>query len=81
MQQIEELVLFIIKDLVENKDKIEVSTLECNDEYTIDIRVSKEDIGKVIGKRGRIINAIRGIVSLYSIKNKKKIFVEIKELD
>lgn len=81
MQQVEELVLFIVKDLIDNKEAIEVSTLECNEEYTIDIRVSKEDISKVIGKRGKIINAIRGIVSLYSIKNSKKIFVEIKELD
>lgn len=81
MQDVEELVLFIIKNLVDNKEVVEVSTLESNDEYTLDIRVSKDDISKVIGKKGKIINAVRSIVSLYSIKNNKKIFVEVKELD
>ncbi len=79
MQKIEELVLFVVKDLAEDKDSVEVSTLESNEDFILDIRVSKNDIAKIIGKKGKVINAVRGLVNLYSIKNNKRILVEINE--
>ncbi len=70
-----ELVEFLVKELVEEKDKVNV-TLE---EDVINIFVSKDDMGKVIGRQGRIAKAIRSIVKAASIKENKKYTVEIFE--
>ncbi len=70
-----ELVEFLVKELVADKDKVNVTL----DEDVINISVSKDDMGKVIGKQGRIAKAIRNIVKAASIKENKKYTVEILE--
>ena len=72
-----ELVEFLVKELVENKDKVNVTL----DSDTINISVSKDDMGKVIGKQGRIAKAIRTIVKAASSKENKKYTVEILEAE
>lgn len=72
-----ELVEFLVKELVADKEKVNVTL----NEDTINISVSKDDMGKVIGKQGRIAKAIRTIVKAASAKENKKYIVEIIEAE
>ena len=64
-----ELISFMVKSLVDDKDAAKVTL---TDEETITIQVAKEDLGKVIGKDGRIIKAIRTIVRAVANKQQAK---------
>jgi len=72
-----ELVKYIICNLVERKDSVVVT--ECNG--VLNVTVAKEDMGKVIGKQGKIAKAIRTIVKSAGAKDGKKYFVEILETE
>ncbi|HHU79081.1 MAG: KH domain-containing protein [Caldicoprobacterales bacterium] len=72
-----ELVDFIARALVDDPDQVDVKRVEGDDIITIELRVSPDDMGKVIGKQGRIAKAIRSIVKAASLKEKKKVTVEI----
>lgn len=71
-----ELVNFMVKSLVDKKDAVEVTLA---DEETINIKVDKDDLGKVIGKDGRIAKAIRTIVRAAANKQQVKYNVVILE--
>ena len=73
----EELVRMIAKSLVDNPDDVDVRTVEGETEIIIELRVAESDIGKVIGKQGRIAKAIRTVVKAIATKEKKKVNVEI----
>ncbi len=75
-----ELIEVIVKGVVDNKEEVFVTETEKVD-GTIEflINVNKEEIGKVIGKQGKVIKAIRTIAKSMSIKSDKKYFVEIAE--
>ncbi len=75
-----ELIEVIVKGVVDNKDEVFVTETEKED-GTVEllINVNKEEIGKVIGKQGKVIKAIRTIAKSMSIKSDKKYFVEIAE--
>lgn len=75
----EELVRTIAKSLVDKPDAVEVKTVEGDREITIELRVDPDDMGKVIGKQGRIAKAIRTVVKAMSTKEKKKVTVEIMQ--
>lgn len=75
----EELVRFIVGELVYNKDAFEVSSQVEDGINVINIYADKEEIGKIIGKQGRIAKAIRTIVKAGSGKDSKKVSVEIIE--
>lgn len=75
----EELVRFIVSELVDNKDAFEVSSQVEDGITVINIYADKDEIGKIIGKQGRIAKAIRTIVKAGSGKDSKKISVEIIE--
>jgi predicted RNA-binding protein YlqC (UPF0109 family) len=68
---------FLVKELVDNPDAVEVSEITGDDSTTYEVRVSPDDLGKVIGKQGRIANAIRTLVKAVAMKDKRKIYVEI----
>lgn len=72
-----ELVTFIAKSLVDNPDQVDVREVESPDAVVIELRVSPDDMGKVIGKQGRIAKAIRSIVKAATQKDAKPVFVEI----
>lgn len=72
-----ELVRYIAQSLVENPDKVEVRESETAQSVIIELRVVQEDMGKVIGKQGRIAKAIRAVVKAASLKYDKPVFVEI----
>lgn len=75
----EELVRFIVSELVDNKDAFEVKSQVEDGITVINIYAEKEEIGKIIGKQGRIAKAIRTIVKAGSGKDSRKVSVEIIE--
>ncbi|MDD3415144.1 MAG: KH domain-containing protein [Lachnospiraceae bacterium] len=72
-----ELVEVIAKALVENPDEVVVTETENDKSITVELRVAASDMGKVIGKQGRIAKAIRSVVKAASSKENKKVNVEI----
>ncbi len=76
-----ELVKYIAMALVDNPDEVKVNEVEGEKSIVLELSVAQEDMGKVIGKQGRIAKAIRSIVKASSIKSKKKYVVEIIEHD
>lgn len=72
-----ELVEFIAKSLVENPDDVVVNEIEGSQSIIIELKVHPEDMGKVIGKQGRIAKAIRTVVKAAAIKENKRVVVEI----
>lgn len=72
-----ELVEVIAKALVENPDEVLVIEKDEGRHVTIELHVAPSDMGKVIGKQGRIAKAIRSVVKAASSKDNKKVDVEI----
>lgn len=72
-----ELVEVIAKALVENPDEVVVTETENDKSITVELHVAASDMGKVIGKQGRIAKAIRSVVKAASSKENKKVNVEI----
>lgn len=72
-----ELVEVIAKSLVENPDKVVVTQTENDNEIVVELKVAQPDMGKVIGKQGRIAKAIRSVVKAASTKEPKKVIVDI----
>lgn len=72
-----ELVKFIAKSLVDNPDEVVVNEVEGSQSIIIELKVAPEDMGKVIGKQGRIAKAIRTVVKAAAIKDNKRVVVEI----
>ena len=75
---LKELVEVIAKALVENPDEVVVTESVKDDETVIELSVAPADMGKVIGKQGRIAKAIRSVVKAASSKEDKKVIVEIQ---
>lgn len=79
MQQLEDLVRFLTKSLVDDPDSVEVSGTEEDTRVDLEIRVAQEDIGKVIGRQGRTIKAIRTVAKAASVKVGKRVSVEVQD--
>ena len=73
-----ELVTYIAKSLVDNKDAVTVEETEGPEAIILELHVAPEDKGKVIGKQGRIAKAIRAVVRAATAKGGKPVFVEIQ---
>ncbi len=71
------LVEAIAKSLVNNPDAVEVREIPGENEVVIELKVAPEDMGKVIGKKGRIAKALRTVVKAAATKANKKVAVEI----
>ena len=72
-----ELVNYIARALVEKPEAVDVREVENEDSIVIELHVDPDDMGKVIGKQGRIAKAIRTVVKAASVKTPKPVFVEI----
>jgi len=72
-----DLVEVIAKSLVENPDKVVVTQKEDDKAIIVELKVAQSDMGKVIGKQGRIAKAIRSVVKAASAKETKKVLVDI----
>ena len=71
-----ELLLYMAKNLVDNPDAVSVTEVE-GDTTVLELRVAPEDMGKVIGRQGRIAKAIRTLVKAATVKDERPVFVEI----
>ncbi len=76
---LKELIEFIAKALVDNPDQVKVSEIEGEKTSVFELSVSKDDLGKVIGKQGRTARAMRTILSAASTKVRKRAVLEIIE--
>ena len=74
---VKELVEVLAKALVDHPDEVIVTETEKENATIVELRVSPTDMGKVIGKQGRIAKAIRSVVKAAASKDDKKIVVEI----
>ncbi|NLN15091.1 MAG: KH domain-containing protein [Tissierellia bacterium] len=72
-----ELVEYIAKALVDHPDEVSVNEIEGSQSVIIELKVADEDMGKIIGKQGRIAKAIRTVVKAAAIKENKRVVVEI----
>ena len=73
-----ELVLYLAQSLVDQPDAVQVMETEGPEAIILELSVAPEDMGKVIGKQGRIAKAIRTVVKAATDKNAKPVFVEIQ---
>ena len=74
-----ELITYIARALVDDPDRVEVTEVEGEQTSVIELKVAKEDLGKVIGKQGRTARAMRTILSAASTKRRKRAVLEIIE--
>ena len=72
-----ELVKFVAQKLVDKPDAVDVREVDGPESVVIELRVDPDDMGKVIGKQGRIAKSIRTVVKAASAKSPKPVFVEI----
>jgi len=79
VSMLRELIDFMAKALVDHPEQVQVSELEGEQTSVIELRVAKEDLGKVIGKQGRTARAMRTILSAASTKIRKRAVLEIIE--
>ena len=76
---LKDLIEFIAKSLVDNPDAVKVTEVEAEQTSVLELKVAKEDLGKVIGKQGRTARAMRTILGAASTKAKKRSVLEILE--
>jgi predicted RNA-binding protein YlqC (UPF0109 family) len=74
---VRELVELIAKSLVDNPEAVQVNEISGEQSVIIELKVAPEDMGKVIGKQGRIAKAIRTVVKAAATKENKRVVVEI----
>ena len=73
-----ELIIYLAQSLVDQPDAVQVMETEGPEAIILELSVAQEDMGKVIGKQGRIAKAIRTVVKAATDKNAKPVFVEIQ---
>ena len=72
-----DLLEILAKSLVDNPDDVKVNLVEGEKSFVLELTVAPDDMGKVIGKQGRIAKAIRAVVKAAAAKEGKKVIVEI----
>ncbi len=73
----EALVEYMVRSLVKEVDQVNVTRIERDDATVIEVRVAEGDMGKIIGKQGKIARAIRTVVKAASAKEPKRVIVDI----
>ena len=73
----QELLTFVAQSLVEHPEQVSVTETEGPEAVILELHVAEDDMGKVIGKQGRIAKAIRTVVKAASVNSPKPVFVEI----
>ncbi len=77
MRRLENLLLFLARSLVDEPEKVEVEGTESDSRVDLTLRVAPDDMGKVIGRQGRIVKAIRTVMKAASVKANKRVNVEV----
>lgn len=73
----QEMLLYITKALVEDPDAVEVEELEEDGDLVFEITVGEDDLGRVIGRGGRVANAIRTIAKAAAVREERRVLVDI----
>ncbi len=73
----QQLIEYLVKELVDEPEQVVITEVPQEDATTYEVRVAPNDLGKVIGKQGRIANALRTVAKAAAMKHKRKIYVEI----
>ena len=71
------LIGILVKALVDNPDAVSIGEIQDNSSVTYEVTVDADDLGKVIGKQGRVANALRTVVKAAALKDHKNVFVKI----
>jgi len=71
------LIEYLVKELVDEADQVIVTEVPGDEATTYEVHVAPGDLGKVIGKQGRIANSLRTLAKAVAMKEKRKIYVEI----
>jgi uncharacterized protein len=79
VQQLENLLLFLARSLVDEPEKVEVTGRKTDSRVELTLRVAQGDMGKVIGRNGRIVKAIRAVMKAASVKANKRVNVEVAD--
>ena len=79
MDKIQELIKYVVEQFAEKKDEIVYNVEERENEVEYSVTLAESDMGKVIGKQGKIAKALRTLVKASAPRGSKKILVEIKE--
>ena len=74
----QELLTFVAQSLVEHPEQVSVTETEGPEAVILELHVAEDDMGKVIGKQGRIAKAIRAVIKAATLENSKPVFVEIQ---
>lgn len=74
-----EILVFLLTNIVDTPDEVDVIESEADGVTTFTIRVASSDMGKVIGKEGKIIRSIRNILKVKAMKENKRIYVTLAE--
>ncbi|NLN75377.1 MAG: KH domain-containing protein [Armatimonadetes bacterium] len=72
------LIEILVKALVDDPDAVSVDEMDEGDAVTYTVSVAEDDIGKVIGKQGRVANALRTVAKAAALKSRKNVFVKIQ---
>ena len=71
------LIEYLVKALVDEPDDVTITELPGEESTTYEVHVAANDLGKVIGKQGRIANALRTVAKAVAMKEKRKVYLEI----
>lgn len=74
-----DLLVYIVKGLVDDPDAVAVDEIESGNTVTLELSVASDDMGRVIGRRGRVINAVRSLVQVKAARLGKRVDVELLE--
>jgi len=74
-----DLILTIARALVDNPEQVSVSDIEGNQSLILELKVAKSDIGKIIGKQGKNVQAIRTLLNAVCGKERKRVVLEVLE--
>ncbi|MDO8589322.1 MAG: KH domain-containing protein [Armatimonadota bacterium] len=72
-----DLIEILVKALVDHPDNVDIREVSESDSVTYEIRVAEDDMGKVIGKGGKIANALRTVAKAAAMKDRTRVYVEI----
>ena len=79
MDRLQNLLVLLVRPIVDDPDRVEVEASESDTRVDLELRVAPDDIGKVIGRGGRTIRAIRTVVKAASVKVGKRVNVEVAD--
>ena len=79
MERLENLLLFLARALVDEPERVEVTGKETDSRVDLTLRVAPDDMGRIIGRNGRTIKAVRAVVKAASVPMNKRVNVEVAE--